>query len=440
MKIINNNPKYEPAIGKFVHMDHQLSLLEADCLYLMPSISDEMSQEVKNALQNQMKVAEITGEFMGNYSCMALQENPYLEDKELSENFEKEEYNAIMPLDFSDENATQCLLVKLTEKNIPQQMSMIFYSVERYNKLQAEEILHQKLLDEPEEFKKWLEPLLSAKTFIKNFITSKVHSLFNPTQNLVAQPKALKEILGITGDILDFHQKQEILNRIVENVNKVRKTGDKKADAELTYLINSIPTEYIIEMLKNLTPGQLKKATSYLDPNVYAEKSRLRFEIRNPKEVKGYTLPTNKKVKNVGTYQLFIYKGDYFKAVNFSYKSSFIVYLIYLMDKYKKREEIDPIDLLEKKWEEEYLRLFNIVYPNHTDEAKSTYLTLCSEFKENSKEKKKKRLCDCYADIKVCVGSSCEELGEIYNPHIIENAGDHLSTKADNINIPYSLL
>lgn len=440
MKIINNNPKYEPAIGKFVHMDHQLSLLEADCLYLMPSISDEMSQEVKNALQNQMKVAEITGEFIGNYSCIALQENPYLVDKELRDSFEKEEYNAIMPLSFSQENETQCLLVKLTEKNIPQQMSMIFYSVERYNKLQAEEILHQKLLDEPEEFKKWLEPHLSAKTFILNFITSKVHALFNPTLGIIAQPKALKEILGITGDILDFHQKQEILNRIVENVNKVRKTGDKKADAELTYLINSIPTEYIIEMLKNLTPGQLKKATSYLDPNVYAEKSRLRFEIRNPKEVKGYTLPTNKKVKNIGTYQLFIYKGDYFKAVNFSYKSSFIVYLIYLMDKYKKREEIDPIDLLEKKWEEEYLRLFNIVYPNHTDEAKSTYMTLCSEFKENSKEKKKKRLCDCYADIKVCVGSSCEELGEIYNPHIIENAGDHLSTKADNINIPYPLL
>lgn len=440
MKTINNNPKYEPAIGKFAQIGHQLSFLEVDCLYLMPSVSDEISQEIKTAFQNQMKVAEITGDFMGNYSSMPLQEIPYLEDKDLRESFTKEEYNAIMPLSFSNENETQCLLVKLTEKNIPQQVSMIFYTVERYSKLQAEEILHQKLLDKPEEFKKWLEPLLSVKTFIKNFITSKVHSLFNPTLNLIAQPKALKEILGITGDILDFHQKHEILNRIVENVNKVRKTGDKKADAELTYLINSIPTEYIIEMLKNLTPSQLKKATSYLDPNVYAEKSRLRFEIRNPKEVKGYTLPTNKKIKNIGTYQLFIYKGDYFKAVNFNYKASFIVYLIYMIDKYKKREDIDPIDMLEKKWEDEYLRLFNIVYPNHTDEAKSTYLTLCSEFKENSKERKKKRLSDCYADIKVCVGSSCEELGEIFNPHIIENAGDHLSTKAYNIYIPYQLL
>lgn len=299
MKIINNNPKYEPAIGKFAQIGHQLSFLEVDCLYLMPSVSDEMSQEIKTAFQNQMKVAEITGDFMGNYSSMPLQEIPYLEDKDLSESFTKEEYNAIMPLSFSNEYETQCLLVKLTEKNIPQQVSMIFYTVERYSKLQAEEILHQKLLDKPEEFKKWLEPLLSVKTFIKNFITSKVHSLFNPTLNLVAQPKALKEILGITGDILDFHQKQEILNRIVENVNKVRKTGDKKADAELTYLINSIPTEYIIEMLKNLTPSQLKKATSYLDPNVYAEKSRLRFEIRNPKEVKGYTLTTNKKSRTL---------------------------------------------------------------------------------------------------------------------------------------------
>lgn len=84
----------------------------------MPSVSDEMSQEIKTAFQNQMKVAEITGDFMGNYSSMPLQEIPYLEDKDLSESFTKEEYNAIMPLSFSNENETQCLLVKLTEKNI----------------------------------------------------------------------------------------------------------------------------------------------------------------------------------------------------------------------------------------------------------------------------------------------------------------------------------
>lgn len=42
---------------------------------------------------------------------------------------------------------------KTDGENIPQQVSMIFYTVERYSKLQAEEILHQKLLDKPEEFK-----------------------------------------------------------------------------------------------------------------------------------------------------------------------------------------------------------------------------------------------------------------------------------------------
>ena len=167
MKIINNNPKNEPAIGKFAQIGHQLSFLEVDCLYLMPSVSDEISQEIKTAFQNQMNVAEITGDFMGNYSSMPLQEIPYLEDKDLSESFTKEEYNAIMPLSFSNEYEAQCLLVKLTEKNIPQQVSMIFYTVERYSKLQAEEILHQKLLDKPEEFKKWLEPLLSVESAYK---------------------------------------------------------------------------------------------------------------------------------------------------------------------------------------------------------------------------------------------------------------------------------
>lgn len=153
MKMINNNPKYEPAIGKFAQLGGKLTFLQTDCLYLMPSVSDEMGQEIKTALQNQIKIAEMTGESMGCYSCMPLQEIPYLEDKELHESLANEAYNAMMPLSLDNEDYTQILLVKLAEDNIPQQMGMIFYSVERYYKLQAEEILHQKLLDEPEMIK-----------------------------------------------------------------------------------------------------------------------------------------------------------------------------------------------------------------------------------------------------------------------------------------------
>ena len=84
------------------------------------------------------------------------------------------------------------------------------------------------------------------------------------------------------------------IKRITENVKKVRRNGDKEADAELTVLINSIPAEYIIEMLKNLTPSQLSKVTPYLDSEVYAENSRLRMEICDPHKMEGYKMPTDK--------------------------------------------------------------------------------------------------------------------------------------------------
>ena len=330
---------------------------------------------------------------------------------------------------------------KLEEKDIQQQVSGIIYSSERHIRQTAQKTLHKQLLDNPEEFEKWLKPLFSTTAFIKNFFTSSIHSLLNPTMGMVPQMGAIKGILGFKNDVVDFHQKAELLKRITENVKKVRRNGDKKADAELTFLINSIPAEYIIEMLKNLTPSQLSKVTPYLDPEVYAENSRLRIEIRDPKKMAGYKMPTDQRNKNTGTYKLFLIKDGHFKAVDFTYKSSFIVYLIYLIDRYKQEDEIDPIDLLEKKWENEYYRLFNLIYPEHTDEAKSTYYTLVSKYKDkDSKEKKKKRLGDCYADIRKCVGTVCDELGEIISPHIIEDAGDHIATKPHNIRIPFKLL
>ena len=441
MKIINNNPSVETAIGKICSTAHHISFQVENCLYLLPSIKEEMAEKVKEIIGNQMQIAKMTGDFLGSYTCTHLQKNLHIEDEGIQEAIEKEGCNAILPLSFPVSDTGKYLLVKLEEKEIQQQVYGIIYSSERHIRQETQKTLHKLLIDNPEEFKKWLEPLFSTPAFIKNFFTSAVHSLLNPTMGMVPQMSAIKEILGFKDDVVDFHQKAEMLKRITENVKKVRRNGDKKADAELTFLINSIPAEYIIEMLKNLTPSQLTKVTPYLDPEVYAENSRLRMEVCDPKKMEGYQMPTNKKIKNTGTYKLFLFKDGHFKAVDFTYKSSFIVYLIYLIDRYKQEDEIDPIDLLEKKWENEYYRLFNLIYPEHTDEAKSTYYTLVSKYKDkDSKEKKKKRLGDCYADIRKCVGTVCDELGEIISPHIIEDAGDHIATKPHNIRSPFKLL
>lgn len=441
MKIINNNPSVEAAIGKICSTTKPISFEMENCLYLLPSIKKEIADKVEETISNQMQIAKITGDFLGRYTCTYLQKQIYIEDEGIQETIEKEGCNAILPLNFPGSDTGKYLLVKLEEKDIQQQVRDIIYSSERHIRQEAQKTLHKQLLDNPEEFKKWLEPLFSTTAFIKNFFANSICKLFVPTLGMIPQMGAISGRWGVKDDVLDFHQKAKMLKRITENVKKVRRNGDKEADAELTMLINSIPAEYIIEMLKNLTPSQLSKVTPYLDPEVYAENSRLRMEICDPKKMEGYKMPTDKRIKNTGTYKLFLFKDGHFKAVDFTNKSSFIVYLIYLIDRYKKEDEIDPIDLLEKKWENEYNRLFNLIYPEHTDAAKSTYYTLTSEYKnKDSKEKKKKRLGDCYADIRKCVGTACEELGEIISPHIIEDAGDHIATKPHNIRIPFKLL
>lgn len=441
MKIINNNPSVEAAIGKICSTTKPISFQVENCLYLLPSIKEEIVDKVKKTISNQMQIAKMTGDFLGSYTCTYLQKQIYIEDEGIQETIEKEGCNAILPLNFPGSDTGKYLLVKLEEKDIQQQVRDIIYSSERHIRQEAQKTLHKQLLDNPEEFKKWLEPLFSTTAFIKNFFANSICKLFVPTLGMIPQMGAINGRWGLKDDVLDFHQKAMMLKRITENVKKVRRNGDKEADAELTMLINSIPAEYIIEMLKNLTPSQLSKVTPYLDPEVYAENSRLRMEICDPKKMEGYKMPTDKRIKNTGTYKLFLFKDGHFKAVDFTNKSSFIVYLIYLIDRYKKEDEIDPIDLSEKKWENEYNRLFNLIYPGHTDAAKSTYYTLTSEYKnKDSKEKKKKRLGDCYADIRKCVGTACEELGEIISPHIIEDAGDHIATKPHNIRIPFKLL
>lgn len=440
MKIINNEPSIEPTIGKIISIKKAMLFLEENCIYLLPSIMEDNAQKIKETIKNTMKIADSTGNFLASYSCIPLMENFYIEDSYLKKIMKKEGYNAVLPLSFHSKAESKYLLLKIEENDIPQQVSEIIYSAERYTKHIAQEKIHQELLANPDSFKKWLEPVFSTTKFLKNFFASSVQTLFNQPVGMVPRMGLIKDVLGFKDDVVDFHKKSEMLKRITENVKKVRKNGDKKADAELTYLINSIPAEYIIEMLKNLTPSQLNKATPFLSSEVYAEKSRLRMEICEPDKMEGYKMPANKKNKNTGTYKLFLSKDRRLKAVNFSYKSSFIVYLIYLIDRCRKEDRIDPIDMLEKNWENEYYRLFNLVYPEHTDEAKSSYYSLTSEYKNNSNDKRKKRLGDCYADIKVCVGSALEELGEIIHPHIIENAGDHIATRPNNIHIPYKLL
>ena len=437
MKFSHNKPNSEPAISKFIEMEHPIPFLEPNCLYLMPSMPEEVAASINQTITDMMDVDKKPDSLFNDYTCIHLRNLPFSDNNILKTTILQEGCNVLLPLNNFNGNSCQFLMARIEENDVMNQVSQIIDSSELFVKKYLFRLILKKMKNKP----------MAIKDFLTTMIFGEINKILYPTAMLCCEtcymvPKLpdFKKLRGITGEIIDFLQKKKMLNRMVENVKKLNKNHDIKADEELRLMLRSVPTEYLLEMLKQFSTSQLIKVTECLDPQTYAKNSHLRFEICKPSEMQGFELPKNKKIKNTGTYMLFISNGQTFEPVYFSYKSSFIVYLIYLIDRFKKKDSIEPIDMLDKERENEYYKLYNIIYPNHTDEAKSSYFSLTSEFKKDSKERRKKRLGDCYADIKVCVGGICHYMGDFITPHIIENAGDHLATMPNKIHIPYELL
>ena len=439
MKFSHNKPNSEPAINKFIEMEHPIPFLETNRFYLMPSMPEEVAESINQTLTDMMDVDEKPDDIFKDYTCIHLQKPPLLDSVVFKPAIMDEGYNVLLPLNNYNIGSYQYLMAKIEDNDVKSQISQIINIADncaRRNLLKLVQIKKHKMR---KEFIGFLSPQVLGK-ITKDFYTGPMTMFCGEGNKFVRRFPHFKRIQDITVATLDFLQKQKMQKRMVENVNKIRKNNDVEADTELRLMLRNVPIEFFIEMLKKLSKSQLIKASECFNPQIYAEVSPLRFEICKPSEMQGFELPKNKKIKNIGTYMLFISNGYTFVPVYFSYKSSFIVYLIYLIDRFKKKDSIEPIDMLVKERENEYYKLYNIIYPNHTDEAKNSYFSLTSEFKKDSKERRKKRLVDCYADIKVCVGDICHYMGDIINPHIIENAGDHLTTMPNKIHIPYELL
>ena len=439
MKFSHNKPNSEPVKYKFIEMEHPFLFLEPNRLYLMPSMPEEVAVSINQTLADMMDVDEKPDDIFKDYTCIHLQKPPLLDYFVFKTAIMDEGYNVLLPVNNYNIGLYEYLMARIEGNDVNSQISQIINIADSCAKSNLLKLVRIKKPKKGEKFTGIIPPQVFGK-IIKSLYTGSMTLFCGKGKKSVRRFSHFKEIQDITVATLDFLQKQKMQKRMVENVNKLRKNNDVEADTELRLMLKNVPIEFVIEMLKNLSKSQLIKASECLDSQNYAKNSHLRFEICKPSEMQGFELPKNKKIKNIGTYMLFISNGQTFEPVDFNYKSSFIVYLIYLIDRFKKKDSIEPIDMLDKEREIEYYKLYNIIYPNHTDEAKSSYFSLTSEFKKDSKERRKKRLGDCYADIKVCVGSVCHNMGEIINPHIIENAGDHLATMPNKIHIPYELL
>lgn len=442
MKIMDNSPIDEPAIGRFVVSSDPVEQLEPNRLYLLPSASKELEDEVSRVYDGFVSTIQ-DKECINTYGFTALEEGIYTSQVEITRAID-EGCDLILQMNCPGRSDYLYLLTQTCKGDMYRILSLMIYTAERLTRHYLQMQVHDGMLKDAEQFRNLIEKAFSNPLFVNN-LRINLASVMPGMSFGMGHVGAIG--VGPVGAILgklkkndvDIHTKAKLLDRMTENITKVRKYHDKEADAELICLLRTTPPELLVEAFKMLSPSQLEKTVQTINPARYAESSQLRFEVCKPSDKQGYALPDNKRRKNDGEYLLFLNKGQLFEHVHFKHKSSFIVYLLYLCDRYAKKNQVDPIDMLDKASESRYMKLYSLVYP-HDPDARKSYYTLTADHKAGSGEKRQKRLSDCYGEIRFAIGNACVKLDERAAPHVIENAGGHIYTMPASIEIPSCLL
>lgn len=436
MRIIDNSPIDEPAIGRLIATAVPLDQLEKNRLYLLPSASEDLVAEVARAYNTLVSAIE-SGECINTYGFSALDDGIYTSQTEIIQAI-GEGYDLVLPMNCPGREDCLYLMAQTCREDMGRVLALMLYTAERITRHYLQVWLHDVMLKDPEPFTSLMENAMANPLFVRNLRINMAAERPCPAFGMApSEPGQAPRILK--KNEVDIHTKARLLDRMTENIVKVRKYHDKDADAELICLLRSTPPELLVEAFKRLSPSQLEKTVQTINPARYAESSQLRFEVCRPSDKKGYIIPENRRLKNNGEYQLFLNKGQQVEHVRFKHKSSFIVYLLYLCDRYVRKNQVDPIDLLDRVSESRYMKLYALVYPRDPD-ARKSYYTLTADYKAGSGEKRQKRLSDCYGEIRFAIGNACVKLDERAAPHVIENAGGHIYTLPASIEISSCLL
>lgn len=134
-----------------------------------------------------------------------------------------------------------------------------------------------------------------------------------------------------------------------------------------------------------------------------------------------------------GRYRLYITDGKKDELVEFDSSDSFLVYLLFLIDKVLK-VEVDTLDF--DKYKDLFVKLSWEVYRFCDGEERFKKITKGRDDKGKARER---RLSDCLGDIKISLSNACNKLGALPSPYIIEDADEHLYVEKQDIMLPKEL-
>lgn len=423
---MDNSPVDRPAVGKLVTEQYALGQFSDCCLYLLPSNAEAIASKAKEIVEELFKPSK-KGLYLNNYDFEIMEKMPALDNHlKLCSAIEEEKCNFILPLNTPHQSGKQYLLLNSEEDDLFKNLALMFYTSERISKHSVKEVLRQFAFFETDGFCELFGEVVDFDKFYKNYFANKASSAVQPTFGMRPSKPAIKKKLDIEGEVT-FRKKSEMLDGLKEYILIYQKTKDPKADATLSYILDGLDVETLLAFVSKLPKQQIEKFCDVANPRKQAEESKMTFEVKKV----GASDSMN---STDGKYRLFLQKDHDQIQVHFKRKDSFVLYLIYLMDKYQN-ETVDTLAI--KEYRKQFVALFEEVYPG--DDGSIRFDSMTKHVDENGNPRQA-QIKHCYADIRESIGDACERMREPSVPFILKDAQDHLFVLRERIKIDDDLL
>lgn len=207
-------------------------------------------------------------------------------------------------------------------------------------------------------------------------------------------------------DILSHSAKTALLGQLELLVRNAGKSKD--AYSKLLLLYSTIDIDALIQFSTHLNKNQFTRFAECVNPHLIAQRSPVKIEVRRQDTVTG-------RLKTNGRYVIYFKTAERSLQVRFAHRTSFVVYLMYLIDKCRS-ENTDTLTLDKIEFE----RLMQAVYAI-------------------TGEQPPKRMKDCLWDINTTIRTTCRSLGVPPSPYIISGEHEHLYVLKQDITVPDEL-
>lgn len=427
MNVMDNSPIDVPVVGRLVKEEYAAGQLADCCLYALPSNVNTIATEGKKVFE-ELLASMGEKQLLNKYDFEILEKLPVLDNHPMLLNAIKEEQcQFIMSLYTPSKAGKQYLLLKTEQERLYSDIPMIIYTSERISKHSVNELLKDFALDTPEVFCDGVKEAVKSEKFWKNYFVSIASDMFHPTFGMRASLPKIREALKIDG-IITHQKKSEMIDRMMENINKYRRNRDEEAEAELNYVLSSLDIESLKQVLTKMSKKQLETFCKTINPKILAQESTMTLEIKYIGEV-----DTNNRAD--GMYRLFLHKNYDQIHVHFGRREAFILYLIYIIDKHE-HDKVDSLNI--ENYRTEFNSLYHAVYGQ--DEGDSRFDKLIGRGKDENGNLMPPQIKHCYSDIRMAVSDGCEKLRELPAPFILADANDHLYVLKNKLSIPSTLI